>query len=95
MANPISALQSLYRHECQVCGATFEVGGKRFIQTHHIDPSKGDVWGNLLVICPNHHFEVETALANHVPVVIDLRKREALVGDKVYPLRVVPEHLEN
>jgi predicted restriction endonuclease len=95
LPNPISALQSLYQHKCQVCGITFEFDGKRFIQTHHIDPSKGDVWANLLVVCPNHHFEIETALANNVPVVIDLRKHEALVSDRAYSLRVMPEHLES
>lgn len=56
-------IRKLYRDKCQVCGAVINVpGGSRYSEVHHLRPLKengDDNYGNMLVLCPNHHVEFD------------------------------------
>jgi len=49
-------LLGLYEGKCQVSGFTFIMkNGTPYFEIHHIDPSIGNHFKNLLVVCPNVH----------------------------------------
>jgi len=51
-------LLGLYEGKCQVSGFTFLMkNGKPYFEIHHIDPSIGNHFKNLLVVSPNVHAE--------------------------------------
>jgi len=58
-------LKRLYRHRCQICGFYIEdKEGRPLIHVHHIEPHhkvgrKGDRAKNMLVLCPNHHLQLD------------------------------------
>lgn len=58
LSNRVKALHS---YECQICGHTLTLAdGSRYAEGHHIQPlgsphDGGDVLGNILCLCPNHH----------------------------------------
>jgi len=60
-------LRKLYDFKCQICGAQFPMpDGRMAIDVHYLRPlqrfgPKADHPGNMLVLCPNHHLQVEIA----------------------------------
>lgn len=58
----------LHRSRCQVCGHTIEMAnGRRYAEAHHVIPLGGvhkgpDTLTNILVLCPNHHAELDMGL---------------------------------
>lgn len=58
-------LRKLYDFRCQICGAQFVTpDGRMVIEVHYLRPLKiigpvGDHPGNMLVLCPNHHLQIE------------------------------------
>jgi len=58
-------IKRLYGHRCQVCGFYIEdQDGSPLIHVHHIRPlhkvgRDGDVARNMLVLCPNHHLQLD------------------------------------
>lgn len=58
-------LRKLYDFRCQICGSQFPTPDSRMvIEVHYLRPLKvigpvGDHPGNMLVLCPNHHLQVE------------------------------------
>lgn len=56
-------IRKMYRDKCQVCGIVIDVpGGGRYSEVHHLHPLKedgDDNYGNMIVLCPNHHVEFD------------------------------------
>lgn len=58
-------LRKLYDFRCQICGAQFPTpDGRMVIEVHYLRPLSvvgptGDHPGNMLVLCPNHHLQIE------------------------------------
>ncbi len=58
-------LRQLYNFRCQLCKAQFPTpDGRLVIEVHYLHPLSvigpaGDHPGNMLVICPNHHLQLE------------------------------------
>jgi hypothetical protein len=54
-------LKTLYDHRCQLCGIRLPISNNTYcIEVHHLRPlgaehSGVDDFGNMLVLCPNHH----------------------------------------
>ncbi len=89
-------LRRLYDFRCQICGLQFPTpDGRMVIEVHYLRPLTivgplGDHPGNMLVLCPNHHLQVE--LSEEVRVDWD-RKRIRFDGT-VKRLRVHPLHAQ-
>lgn len=76
-------IRKLYRDKCQVCGAVINVpGGRRYSEVHHLRPLKengDDSYGNMLVLCPNHHVEFDYSvigISEDGSTIVDWRGRE-------------------
>lgn len=89
-------LKRLYRHRCQICGFYIEDrDGNPLIHVHHIKPlhkvgRKGDVARNMLVLCPNHHLQLD--LSQSVRALWS--KRAIKCNGKVIRLRKLsPSHM--
>lgn len=56
-------IKMLYHNECQVCGTALGVPGRnKYSEVHHLHPLKDggdDDYGNMVVLCPNHHVEFD------------------------------------
>ena len=56
-------IRNMYQDKCQVCGIAIDVpGGGKYSEVHHLRPLKeygDDNYGNMLVLCPNHHVEFD------------------------------------
>ena len=58
-------LRRLYDFRCQICGAQFLTpDGRMVIEVHYLRPltvfgPRADHPGNMLVLCPNHHLQLE------------------------------------
>lgn len=58
----------LHRSRCQICGYAIEMAdGRRYAEAHHVIPLGGvhkgpDTPSNILVLCPNHHAEMDMGL---------------------------------
>lgn len=76
-------IKRLYRDRCQVCGIAIKVpGGKRYSEVHHLHPLKeggDDSYGNMIVLCPNHHAEFDyraVGISKDGSTIVDWRGRE-------------------
>ena len=58
-------LKQLHQHRCQLCGLSIALpGNQAYAEAHHIKPlgsphNGPDVPGNIIVLCPNHHAELD------------------------------------
>jgi hypothetical protein len=59
-------LKNLYRNKCQICNYTFDHNANQkkgfYSEVHHYNPLKkqaDDDYGNMIVLCPNHHAEFD------------------------------------
>jgi 5-methylcytosine-specific restriction protein A len=58
-------MKQMYDHTCQICGASRRgPGGDPYAEAHHIQPlgrphGGPDEPGNILVLCPNHHADID------------------------------------
>ncbi len=57
-------LKMIYQNKCQICGTQIQLVDKLYSEAHHIRPLGGehrgpDILGNLLVVCPNHHAQLD------------------------------------
>jgi hypothetical protein len=84
-------LKWLYMHRCQICGFYIEdQDGNPVIHVHHIKPlhkvgRMGDVARNMLVLCPNHHLQLDLSQ----PVRALWSKRTIKCKGKVIKLRTL------
>jgi hypothetical protein len=58
------ALKRLYRNKCQLCDTTIKLSSRNYSETHHLQPlgkthQGPDVQENMLVVCPNHHVQLD------------------------------------
>lgn len=89
-------LRKLYDFKCQICRAQFPMpDGRMVIEVHYIKPltligPSGDHPGNMLVLCPNHHLQVE--LSNDVRV--DWDCKTVRFGGTKRRLKVRPIHAQ-
>jgi len=87
-------LRKLYDFRCQICGAQFPTpDGRMVIEVHYIRPLSvigpiGDHPANMLVLCPNHHLQIE--LSEEVKV--DWERHEIRFDGIKRRLRVHPTH---
>lgn len=79
----------LHRSCCQVCGYTIETAdGKRYAEAHHIIPLGGvhegpDTLSNILVLCPNHHAEMDMGLIWLEPQALRHAEGHALAQESI------------
>jgi hypothetical protein len=58
-------IKRLHQNRCQLCGHTVQLpNGSHYAEAHHIRPLGGphsgpDVAENIVVVCPNHHVELD------------------------------------
>ena len=57
-------LKRLYEDKCQICGTVIKLSNRDYSETHHLQPlgktHRGpDVQENMLVVCPNHHAQLD------------------------------------
>jgi predicted restriction endonuclease len=57
-------LKQRYGDVCQICGKVIKMMGRNYSETHHLKPLGGDHKGpddisNMIVVCPNHHAELD------------------------------------
>ena len=59
----VNQLKTKYGNKCQVCGYVIQTAdGSMHSAVHHLHPLKDggvDDFGNMLVLCPNHHAEFD------------------------------------
>lgn len=87
-------LKRLYRDKCQVCGTTIKLSNRNYSETHHLQPlgkthQGPDVQENMLVVCPNHHAQLD-----YVAIAIEPNSLEIIDsnGDKLGKLTVSKKH---
>ncbi|MFN3421182.1 MAG: hypothetical protein ACK40X_05610 [Armatimonadota bacterium] len=87
-------LRKLYDFRCQICGAQFPTpDGRMVIEVHYLRPLKiigpvGDHPGNMLILCPNHHLQIE--LSEEVRV--DWEEKTIRFDGTKRRLRIHPTH---
>lgn len=90
-------LKRRYHHRCQVCGIQLSLSdGSYLVEVHHIRPLGGkhrgvDEFGNMLVLCPNHHalfdFGVPSFLSSRI-IEIHSERIELLTHHEIDPASI-------
>ena len=87
-------LKRLYEDKCQICGTVIKLSNRDYSETHHLQPlgktHRGpDVQENMLVVCPNHHAQLD-----YGAIVIDPNTLEIVhkSGDMLGKLKILKEH---
>ncbi len=89
-------LRKLYEFKCQMCGAQFQMAdGRMVIEVHYLKPLTsigplGDHAGNMLVLCPNHHLQLELS----EDVRIDWGNQTISIDGAQFSLTVHPLHAQ-
>lgn len=58
-------IKALCRNECQICGNTLKLKGKKtYAEAHHLQPlgkdhNGPDIIENMICVCPNHHAQLD------------------------------------
>lgn len=87
-------LRKIYDFRCQICGAQFPMpDGRMVIEVHYIRSltqhgPNADHPSNMLVLCPNHHFQIELSDV----VRVDWEGKRIRFNGKWKRLRVRPTH---
>ncbi|MCS7253567.1 MAG: hypothetical protein RMK18_01535 [Armatimonadota bacterium] len=89
-------LRKLYDFKCQICLLQFPMpDGRMLIEVHYLKPLTligplGDHPGNMLVLCPNHHLQLELGEDVH----IDWDSGTIQVDGAQYDLTIHPLHAQ-
>lgn len=90
-------LRRIYDFRCQICGAQFPTpDGRMVIEVHYLHPlsvtgPSGDHPANMLVLCPNHHLQLE--LSERVKV--DWERKEIHFDGIKRRLKIHPTHAQS
>jgi len=96
----VRALKALYGYRCQVCGIRLRLDRTTFFaEGAHIRPlgrphNGPDVTENILVLCPNHHVEIESGVLSISPedgITIHHAFEDNTVHER--PLTLMPGHV--
>ena len=87
-------LKRLYGDKCQICGTPIKLSKRNYSETHHLQPLGGthqgpDIQGNMLVVCPNHHAQLDYGAIAIDPNTLEITHRN---GDKIGKLTVLKRH---
>jgi len=60
----VNELKFLTEHKCQICQKQFQTNSGYYIEGHHIKPlgnphNGPDIKENIIILCPNHHIEMD------------------------------------
>lgn len=82
----VRRLKRLHRHRCQICGKALAVAnGDSYSEGHHLRPlgrdhNGPDIADNILVVCPNHHAQLDL-----LGIEIDAKRIRVRDGHSVRP----------
>jgi putative restriction endonuclease len=90
----VRQVKEWYKHHCQICGDTIEIGEGRYSEGAHIKglgrPHEGpDVEANVLCLCPNDHVKFDNGaiyLSDELDIIDAQTKRV------IRPLDIHPDH---
>jgi hypothetical protein len=90
-------LKRLYGNKCQICQTLIKLSERNYSETHHLQPLGNphngfDVQENMLVVCPNHHAQLDYGAITIDPNTLEVTHRN---GSKVGKLIVSPNHKLN
>lgn len=60
----VKQLKQIHADRCQVCGKSIILRSRHYSEGHHLQPLGGehqgpDIPGNIIIVCPNHHAEMD------------------------------------
>jgi len=93
-----AALKQHYDNTCMFCGTKLQVAGDRFYsEAAHIkglgEPHKGpDKESNMLVLCPNHHLQLDRGVLRLRKVGTDYRVSSKTRGDPLNAKTITLKH---
>jgi hypothetical protein len=90
-------LKKLYSDKCQVCHTTLNLFGRNYSEAHHLQPlgkahQGPDIQGNMLIVCPNHHAQLDYGAITIDPDTFEIAHKN---GSKLGKLIVLPNHKLN
>lgn len=94
-----AALKQHYDNTCQFCGTRLQVAEDRFYsESAHIkglgEPHNGpDKASNMLVLCPNHHLQLDRGVLRLRKVGTDYQIRSKTAGDPLHGKTITLTHL--
>lgn len=88
------SLKELYNNQCQICGSTIQLAGGLYSEVHHLKPlgekhSGHDIKSNMIVVCPNHHTQLDYGAIAIIP---DTFKIITFEGNEIGSLFVAKNH---
>lgn len=89
----VERLKSIYRGKCQICGYALEIPPDMvYSEVHHVHPlgdGGDDSLGNMIVVCPTHHKEMDYKA---IGIGIDGTSVVDRKGRKIGSITVKPPH---
>jgi len=87
----VKQLKLLYLDRCQICGEAIILRSRHYSEGHHLQPLGSDHNGpdiseNIIILCPNHHVEMDYGALAIDPVtleVIHVNKKNAYINKKI------------
>lgn len=87
-------LKKLYSDKCQICNIVLKLSDRNYSETHHLQPlgkthQGPDIQENMLVVCPNHHAQLDYLALTINPDTLEVTHKN---GSKSGKLRVLQNH---
>lgn len=85
------SLKLLYNNKCQLCGLALELVNRHYSEVHHLQPLGGnhngpDIENNMIVVCPNHHVELDYGAIAIDPDTCDIIQKDGCRIGKIIVL---------
>jgi hypothetical protein len=86
----VRALKQLHANRCQICGVAVKIcAGERYSEGHHLRPLGGphsgpDTADNILIVCPNHHAQLDLLGMTIAPQRLRQHKDHVISLDSVH-----------